>query len=103
MSTLAGAAGTNGSANGTNSLARFNNPQGITVDSEGNLYVADTLNDTIRMMTPAGTNWVVSTIAGSPGMIGSNDGSNNLARFYNPEGITVDGQAMFMWRIPLTT
>ncbi len=90
VSTLAGAAGTNGSANGTNSLARFNNPQGITVDSEGNLYVADTLNDTIRMMTPVGSNWVVSTIAGSPGMIGSSDGSNNLARFYNPEGITVD-------------
>jgi NHL repeat-containing protein len=90
VSTLAGAAGTNGSADGTNSLARFNNPEGITVDGLGNVYVADTLNDTIRMMTSAGTNWVVRTIAGSAGMIGTNDGMNGLARFYSPEGVTVD-------------
>jgi sugar lactone lactonase YvrE len=91
VSTLAGLAGTNGSADGTNGMARFNNPQGIAVDHNGNLYVADTLNDTIRMMTPIGTNWVVSTIAGSAGIIGTNDGTNSLAQFYSPEGIAVDG------------
>jgi sugar lactone lactonase YvrE len=91
INTLAGSAETNGSSDGLNHLAYFDNPQGIAVDHNGNLYVADTLNDTIRMVVPSGTNWVVSTIAGSPGIIGTNDGSNSLAQFYNPEGITVDG------------
>jgi hypothetical protein len=89
-STIAGSPGIIGTNDGTNNLARFNKPQGIAVDHNGNLYVADTLSDTIRMITPVGTNWVVSTIAGSPGIIGTNDGSNSLAQFYNPEGITVD-------------
>jgi hypothetical protein len=90
VSTLAGSAGTNGSADGANNFALFDKPQGIAVDHSGNLYVADTLNDTIRMVTPTGTNWVVSTIAGSAGIIGTNDGTNSLAQFYNPEGITAD-------------
>jgi sugar lactone lactonase YvrE len=91
VSTVAGAAGTNGSTDGPNALARFNTPHGIAVDHNGNLYVADTVNDTIRKVTPISTNWVVSTIAGSAGIIGTNDGTNSLARFSSPKGIAVDG------------
>ena len=88
--TIAGGVQTNGSTDGTNRNSRFDYPQGIAVDSKGNLYVADTLNDTIRMITHVGTNWITSTIAGLAGTAGTNDGSNSVARFYNPEGITVD-------------
>jgi len=58
----------NGSADGNNSDARFNSPYGITVDSGGNnVYVADTVNHTIRKLTLSGTNWMASTIAGLAG------------------------------------
>ncbi len=47
--TLAGLTRSVGSADGTGSVVRFNTPQGIAVDPYGNLYVADTVNNTIRM------------------------------------------------------
>jgi sugar lactone lactonase YvrE len=77
---------------GTNSAANFDDPQGIAIDSTGVLYVADTYNNAIRKVTPIGTNWVVTTIAGLPGKsnTGSNDGSNNVARFTSPGGISVN-------------
>ena len=89
-STIAGTAGTNGAGDGTNGDAQFNLPEGLTVSPSGNLFVADTFNDTIRMLKLVGTNWVVTTIAGSPGITGTNDGTNSLAHFYNPEGIAAD-------------
>ncbi len=54
VSTLAGLAGTSGSADGTGSAARFHSPTGITVDGLGNLFVADTENHTIREITRPG-------------------------------------------------
>lgn len=59
VSTFAGSS-VAGNANGVGTAAQFNNPNGLHFDAEGNLYVADTLNDAIRKITPAG---VVSTIA----------------------------------------
>src|SRR5678809_1431271 len=47
-------------------------------------------NNTVRKITRAGTNWVVSTIAGYAGMWGSADGASNAARFCRPQGIAVD-------------
>jgi hypothetical protein len=73
---------------GTNAL--FNQPYNLTVDSAGNLYVADTFNYTIRKITPVGTNWVVTTIGGSPGVSGSDDGAGGAALFNLPFGIGVD-------------
>jgi len=70
VTTIAGLAGSSGSADGTNSSARFNGPYGITVYGTS-VYVADTGNNTIRKLTPSGTNWVVTTIAGLAGSSGS--------------------------------
>jgi sugar lactone lactonase YvrE len=86
VTTLAGLAGNFGAADGTNSKARFNRPAGIAVDSATNLFIADSLNHTIRKITLNGT---VSTIAGLAGVWGSSDGTNNSARFYLPEGVSI--------------
>jgi sugar lactone lactonase YvrE len=88
--TIAGMTGAAGSADGTNTDARFNLPTGIARDSLGNLYVTDVYNDTVRLITPVGTNWVVSTIAGLAGVGGTVDGTNADARFAVPEDIKID-------------
>ena len=89
VTTLAGTAGQIGAADGTRAGASFNRPRGIGVDKEGNVYVADTSNHTIRKITPSG---VVSTLAGAAGEHGNVDGAGGNARFNDPQGITVDGQ-----------
>jgi sugar lactone lactonase YvrE len=87
LTTLAGAPGTRGSADGTGAAANFNYPHGLAIDSKGNLYVADTLNNAIRKVTAGG---VVSTVAGQAGATGSSDGAGQSARFNDPEGVAVD-------------
>ncbi|MFL6247793.1 MAG: hypothetical protein ACJ74H_17345 [Thermoanaerobaculia bacterium] len=84
--TLAGVAESFGSANGRGANALFREPQGIYVDASGTVYVADTANHTIRMISSG----VVSTLAGSPGFTGLVDDTGTLARFSGPEGITGD-------------
>ena len=86
--TIAGLAG--GSTDGTNTSALFYRPRGVAADTNGNLYVADSGNYTIRKITPSGSNWVVTTIAGQAGSPGYADGTNSDARFYQPYGIAVD-------------
>ena len=52
VTTVAGLAGTSGTANGAGTTARFNNPSGIVTTPDGyNLYIADTDNHTIRRNT----------------------------------------------------
>ncbi len=87
VSTLAGVAGSHGSADGIGGNARFWAPFGIAVDAAGNVYVADTANNTIRKISPDG---VVSTLAGLAGRPGGNDGLGAAARFRNPWGVAVD-------------
>ncbi|HEX8255069.1 MAG TPA: hypothetical protein VF846_18150, partial [Thermoanaerobaculia bacterium] len=86
FSTLAG--NPPGSANGSGAAAKFNLPGSAAVDVNGNIYVADTANNIIRKVTPAGE---VSTLAGLAGASGSADGVGAAARFNNPVGIAVDG------------
>ncbi len=90
VSTIAGLPGTAGYADGTNSDARFSRPAGIAVDSAGDLFVSERYNHTIRKISPVGTNWVVTTVAGLATVMGSDDGTNTDARFYLPTGIAVD-------------
>jgi hypothetical protein len=94
VTTLAGLAGHQGAADGTNNKARFNRPASLALDSATNLFVTDSLNHTIRRITPSG---VVSTIAGMPGVWGSADGTNNTARFFQPQGIVaVNSSSIFV-------
>jgi len=87
VTTIAGLAGISGSVDGAGANARFNQPQGIAVGPSGNIYVGDTGNNTIRMITPAG---VVTTFAGRPGVAGSGNGSGTNAFFSQPAGVAVD-------------
>ena len=97
--TVAGLAGNTGTNNGTGGSARFTMPTGITVDSAGNVYVADNGNDLIRELTQNGTNWNVTTIAGSVSPSLEMDGTGTSATFISPNGITADsGNPPFcMW------
>jgi sugar lactone lactonase YvrE len=88
VSTVAGLAGTRGISDGTGAAARFDSPSGITSDTAGTLYVADTGNNIVRKVTPLG---VVSIFAGSSlGNAGSADAAGASARFDSPVGITMD-------------
>ena len=87
FSTVAGQASVGGT-DGTGSAARFNMPAGVAVDSAGTVYAADTLNNTIRKISPAG---VVTTLAGTAGQFGSADGTGSAARFGSPQSVAVDG------------
>jgi sugar lactone lactonase YvrE len=87
VTTLAGLAGDRGSVDGTGILARFSDPLGVATDSGANVYVADRSNHTIRKITPAG---VVTTLAGSPGVAGSADGTGGGASFNHPAGVATD-------------
>jgi len=87
VTTLAGLAGSEGSADGIGSAARFNAPAAVAVDAAGIVYVADTDNFTIRRISPEG---VVTTLAGLAGSFGGADGSGTSARFVMPHSLALD-------------
>jgi len=96
MSTFAGQQASGGLANGTGAAAKFNYPQGMTIDNAGNIYIADTLNHAIRKMDQTGN---VTTLAGGgTGAVGQNgyldsNGALNVgtaARFNSPMAVAVD-------------
>lgn len=93
MFTLTGMAA--GYADGPPGSAKFNNPQAIAVDKDGNIYVADTLNNCIRKIDVKGN---TETIAGIPGNGGYANGSASTAQFLNPSGIAVsdDGKTVYV-------
>ncbi len=86
VTTIAGVAGVTGGhddAIGTN--ATFSSPEGITIDTAGNLYVADSGNMVIRKITPSGS---VSTYAGTTLVYGSANGASPT--FSGPQGVAAD-------------
>src|SRR5438046_618133 len=87
VTTLAGLAGSRGSADGTGSAARFYFPKSVATDSSGNVYVGDTANHTIRQFTPAGA---VTTLAGLPRRRSTDHGTGSAARFHLPYGVATD-------------
>lgn len=79
----AGFAGDGGAA----TAARLNGPQAVRLNSAGDLYIADTVNNRIRLVTAAG---IISTVAGT-GTAGSagDGGSPTSAQLNAPQGIAV--------------
>ena len=89
VTTLAGASGQTGSADGTGTAARFSQPAGLAYDGAGNLYVADPGSNTIRRVAVA--TGAVATVAGTAGVSGTKDGVGAAARFNGPYGLALDG------------
>lgn len=85
VSTLAGSESA-GFVDGIGSMARFNHPAAMVIDAEGNIYVSDQDNHSIRKITPAG---VVSTFAGT-GKAGFDNGMRVTASFRHPYGLAID-------------
>jgi len=87
-STLAGVYPEAEFTDGDSHTASFSYPSGLGTDSDGNLYVADTMNNNIRKIHIFGN---VDTIAGSLNQgSGSLNGVRSSALFYGPTGLTVD-------------
>jgi len=91
VTTLAGTAGTSGSADGTGAAARFSIPSGVATDASGNVYVTDNGNYTIRKITPAGE---VTTLAGTAGVGGFHPGALPGV-IYSPNAIAVSGSQIY--------
>lgn len=68
--------------------AKFNTPKGVSVDSEGNIYIADQNNHCIRKIDIK--NGMVSTVAGTPRSAGYEDGEPSKAKLNGPTGVWVD-------------
>ena len=91
VTTVAGTAGSSGSADGTGAAARFQSPGGLALDAQGgNLYVSDTSNHTLRKVVLA--TGVVTTLAGTVSAFGgAADGTGAAAQFARPLGLVLDG------------
>jgi hypothetical protein len=89
VSTYAGSPGQSGSSDGDLAAARFNCPSALDFDSQGNLYVADSGNHTLRKITAADS--TVSTLAGTATQFGNRlDGTGAAANFASLRDMTVD-------------
>jgi hypothetical protein len=87
---IAGSSGNSGSTDGTGTAARFWVPVSVAIDNATNIYVSDFGNNTIRKVTPTGTGWAVTTLAGVAGGFGYFDGTGSAAQFSEPACLAVD-------------
>ncbi|MEO7143204.1 MAG: hypothetical protein ABI165_06825, partial [Bryobacteraceae bacterium] len=90
ISTFAGTGVAGDSGDGGNAAAaQLNGPNGLAVDRAGNIYIADTGNNAVRMVTAGGA---ISTVAGTGAAGNSGDGSSAVqAELFNPNAVAVDG------------
>jgi sugar lactone lactonase YvrE len=88
VSSVAGSADQMGVQDGTGADATFYSPFGVVGDGQGNLYVADTGNHTIRKVVVS--TGAVITIAGAAGQPGYQDRNGTIARFQSPTGVALD-------------
>jgi kumamolisin len=88
ISTYSGVPGSPGLVNGSAGKSEFKSPAGVAVDGAGNVYVADSGNNAIRMITPAGV--VTEPYGSTRGTAGFAEGTGNNATFNNPVGLTID-------------
>jgi hypothetical protein len=86
VTTVAGEAGVPGSNDGPALQAHLNTPSGIDVNARGEVFIADTGNHVIRMLTRDG---MLVTIAGTPGVAGFADGDAEQAMFSGPVGLRI--------------
>ncbi|MBI4472725.1 MAG: hypothetical protein HY646_08660, partial [Acidobacteria bacterium] len=93
VTTIAGSVGVTGAVDATGTAARFRGPEGIWGDGT-NLYVADTLNHTVRRIALA--TGAVTTLAGASGNSGAVDGAGTAARFDSPRGLWGDGTNLYV-------
>ena len=94
VTTLAGTGSAGQTNHNTGTSASFDEPEGITIDSDGNLYVVDTDNQLIRKIVI--DNGTVTTHAGDEDKTGTLDGNGTSAEFNNPKGITSDGTYLYV-------
>ncbi|MGH9785484.1 MAG: BACON domain-containing protein, partial [Terriglobia bacterium] len=88
IQTVAGSQRGFGGDGGPAASARLNEPRGVAVDSNNNVYIADRMNHRIRRISPDG---IISTVAGSSSSGFSGDGGPaNAATLLNPEGLGID-------------
>ncbi len=94
VTTLAGLGGARGSVDAVGPSARFNYPNGVALDGVGNLYVADTGNETIRkVVLETGE---VTTWAGQLGVAGSTDGALGTATLNEPFWVCSDAANLYV-------
>ena len=92
ISTVAGTVQGFGGDGGLATAAQLNAPQGVALDKAGNLYITDTLNSRVRVVS----NGIINTVAGTgvPGVAG--DGGPAIdAQLVSPAGIVVDAAGNF--------
>lgn len=96
VSTLAGASGEPGAADGPFADARFAAPTGLALDEDvSRLYLADSANHTIRALDLATE--TVSTLAGGAEIAGADDGTGEDARFDGPEALALTGDGSTLY------
>lgn len=85
-----------GFKDGSAAQARFAEPSGIAIDSDGKIIITDTVNSLIRSVDPdlaaSGSNDAVTTLAGT-GVRGLTDGLGNAARFFTPRGLAISNSS----------
>jgi DNA-binding beta-propeller fold protein YncE len=81
-----------GSNDGVGDAARFNSPDGMTINGQ-DLYLCDTNNSDIRKITVSGT---VTTVAGTANIGGTEDGIGSAAHFNLPTQIATDGTSLYV-------